>query len=207
MKKTFTLFNLVALLSLCMVFTACEPDPDTEESMVLSGQWRGDWGMYYVYQYPRSGREETYKSYDTDIVFYPDYDYATHGYGYQVDWYAEGPYERLSFRFTWSIVNGVVNVQYPGYPEYDTFIRDYHLDNDRFTGYLGDSAWMFSLGKIADYYDWSYYYSYGDYHYWNNSAWSYDYYAKTRGTAESDSTAVDDASEGRIIRVGSKYAK
>ena len=74
MKKAFTLFNIVALLGLCSIFTACETDEDVEESMVLTGQWQGNWGMYYDYEY--RGKIFTFDSYDTDIVFYPDYDYA-----------------------------------------------------------------------------------------------------------------------------------
>ena len=61
--------------------------------------------MYYEYEY--RGHIYTFDSYDTDIVFYPEYDYATYGYGYQVDWYEEGPYERMSFKFNWEIRDGV----------------------------------------------------------------------------------------------------
>ena len=210
MKKQITLLSMATLLGLCTLFTSCERDPDTEESIVLSGQWQGDWGMYYDYEY--RGRIYTFDSYDTDIVFYPDYNYATHGYGYQVDWYREGPYSRLSFKFYWSINDGVINVSYPGYHEYDTTIREYTLTNDYFSGYLGNSDWRFNLRKIADYYDWSYYYDYGDYHYWTYDAWTWDgyigYYAKTRGAVDTDSTAATPANdEGHIVKIGSRYAE
>lgn len=209
MKKAFTLFNIVALLGLCSIFTACETDEDVEESMVLTGQWQGNWGMYYDYEY--RGKIFTFDSYDTDIVFYPDYDYAPYGYGYQVDWYRTGPYERLSYRFNWSIRDGIVYLTYPGYPEYNTSIREYRLNNSRFTGYFSNGTEKFTLYKIADYYDWSYYYDYGDYYYWYNDSWSwggyYDdyYYANTRGTAESDS--IGTAKEGRIVKIGSRLAQ
>ncbi|MBR1668800.1 MAG: hypothetical protein IJ693_11075 [Bacteroidaceae bacterium] len=203
MKKKFTLFNLIAVLGLCTMFTSCTDD-DTEEAMVLSGQWRGDWGMYYEIEH--LGLIYTFDSYDTDIVFYPDHDYATHGYGYQVDWYREGPYERMSYRFNWSINNGVVYLTYPGYPEYNTSIRDYRMNNDRFTGYFSNGTQPFYLYKIADYYNWSYYYDY-DYHYWYYDDWSWDYYAKTRGAAAEGDSVKGSTKEDRIVKIGSRLAE
>lgn len=224
MKKAFTLFNIVALLGICAAFTSCT-DEDVDESMILSGQWQGNWGMYYDYEY--RGKIYTFDSYDTDIVFYPEYDYATYGYGYQVDWYNRGPYTRMSYRFRWSIKDGIVYLTYPGYPEYNTSIREYYLNNSRFTGYFTNGTEKFTLHKIADYYDWSYYYDYGDYHYWYNDSWSwggyydggyydggyygdgyyYDdyYYAKTRETVKSE--PADSVKEGRIVKVGSRLAE
>ena len=205
MKKSITLLSIMALLSTCAVCTSCT-DSDTEEAMVLSGQWQGNWGMYYDYLY--AGNIYTFDSYDTDIVFYPDYDYATHGYGYQVDWYHEGPYSRLSYRFTWRIDNGVIRMHYPGYEKYNTTIRDYRINNNRFTGYFDTGTEPFYLYKIADYYDWGYYYSYGDYHYWVYDEWSWDYYAKTRGiTIEDNSGNTSAATEGRIVKIGSHLAE
>ena len=199
MRKSITLLNTIALLVMCVAFTSCENE-DVKESIVLSGQWRGDWGMYY--QIEHRGRVYTYDSYDTDIVFYPDYDYATYGYGYQVDWYDYGPYERLSFRFKWSIDNGIVKIYYPGYPEYDTFIRDYRLSNDYFSGYLGNSNTRFSLGKLRDYYDWTPY-SYYDYYPWAYYGWTWDYYyGKTRST---DCEEVPLSSDDKIIKIGNRY--
>ena len=202
MKKSFTLFSTIAMLAVCFAFTSCMDD-DVEESIVLSGQWRGDWGMYYDYEY--RGRIYTFDSYDTDIVFYPDYDYATHGYGYQVDWYDYGPYQKLSFRFYWSIENGVVRIHYPGYPEYDTFINEYRLNNDYFSGYLGNSSTRFRLGKIRDYYDWTYY-SHYDYHYWYNSGWDWGYYYGKTRTADGEENPTL-PSEGKIIKIGSRHAE
>ena len=197
MRKSITLFSTIALLAMCFIFTSCEHDEDVHESIALSGQWRGDWGMFYEIV-DRGGRVYRYDSFDTDIVFYPEYNYATYGYGYQVDWYDYGPYERLSFRFKWRIDNGIVNIYYPGYPEYDTFIRDYRLDNDYFSGYLGDSGTRFRLDKIRDFYDWSYYYDY-DYH-----QWGWGYYGKTRSA---DSNELTLSTEGKIIKIGSKYSE
>lgn len=197
MRKLHTLFSTIAMLALCTSLTSCHNE-DVHESIVLSGQWRGDWGMFYEIA-DRGGRIYRYDSFDTDIVFYPEYNYASYGYGYQVDWYDYGPYERLSFRFTWRVENGIVSIYYPGYPEYNTFIRDYRLDNDYFSGYLGDSGTRFRLSKIRDYYDWSYYYGY-DYHFWD---WDY-YYGKTRSA---DSGEIPFGDGATIIKVGNRYAE
>lgn len=207
MKKAITILQLLAAVSLCTVLSSCN-DEDTEESIVLSGQWQGDWGMYYEIEH--RGHIYTFDSYDTDIVFYPDYDYATHGYGYQVDWYREGPYERLSYRFDWNIRNGVIYLTYPGYPEYNTSIRDYRMNNNRFTGYFDNGSDPFYLNKIADYYDWTYYYDYGYYHYWTYDSWDwgyYPYYAKTRSTSADNDTASVPSTEDRIVKIGSRLAE
>ena len=196
MKNSITLLSTIAMIAMCFTFTSCMDD-DMEESIVLSGQWRGEWGMYYQIT-DRYGRVYTYESFDTDIVFYPDYDYATHGYGYQVDWYDYGPYQKLSFRFEWRINNGVVNIYYPGYPEYNTVIRNYRLTNDYFSGYLGNSSTRFRLGKIRDYYDWSYYYGY-DYY-----PWGWGYYGKTRSA---DGEEVTFSPDDKIIKIGNRYAE
>lgn len=202
MKKSITLFSTIALLIACASLTSCD-NGDVEESIILSGQWRGDWGMFYEIEH--RGRIYRFDSYDTDIVFYPDHDYATHGYGYQVDWYDFGPYERLSFRFEWSVDRGIVNIYYPGYPEYNTFIRDYHLSGDYFSGYLGDSNTWFSLGKIRDFYNWGYY-SQWNYHPWEYSGWSWDYYygRTTRSTNDEEPTL---STEDKIIKIGSRYTE
>lgn len=212
MKKAFSLFNIIAVIGLCTMFTSCNEDADTEISMTMSGQWTGDWGMYYGYTYP-DGTYVEYDSYDTDLVFYPDYDYASHGYGYQVDWYRTGPYERLSYRFSWNVVNGRIFLTYPGYPEYDTTIRDYRLNNNHFTGYFINSSTPFDLIKIADYYNWyDYDYLYRSHGYvyleWDwDGAYYYDtYYAKMR-KAKATADNAGKPSVGRITKRGSRFAE
>ena len=204
MKKTITTLSILLLAA--TAFTSCERDEDVAESMCLSGQWYGDFGMYYEYEY--RGHIYTFDSYDTDIVFYPEYDYATYGYGYQVDWYEEGPYERMSFKFNWEIRDGIIYLDYPRYPEYNARIYNYTLNNDRFTGRFNDSSSRFTLRKIADYYDWSYYSSW-EFHYWYNSNWSWGYYSQSRSLSEGqDNIAGEDntpkSNEGRIITIGNR---
>ena len=215
MKKAFSLFSIIAMAGLCLMFTSCSDD-DTEEAMHLSGQWQGDWGMYYGYTYPNGDYVE-YDSYDTDIIFYPDYEYATHGYGYQVDWYRTGPYQRLSYRFSWTINNGVIFLTYPGYPEYNTSIRNYRLSDRHFTGYFTNSTSPFDLLKIQNYYNWAdydrLYSSYGyvylewgwDGGYYYDGYYYEPYYAKTRGVEATDS--VGKSTEGRVTKIGSRLSE
>ena len=64
---------LLALTMMCSLWlTSC--DEDISLSMTLSGKWKGDWGMYYVYEY--RGHEMIFNCYDTHIEFFPDYDMA-----------------------------------------------------------------------------------------------------------------------------------
>ena len=69
MKKVLNLTNIIALLGVCVLFVSCSHDDDVDESMVLSGQWQGNWGMYYEVENPRTGEIVAFDSYDTDIVF------------------------------------------------------------------------------------------------------------------------------------------
>ncbi len=141
----------------------------------LSGQWTGNFGMFYDYEY--RGQIYTFNSYDTDIVFYPDYNYATHGYGYEVDFYNEGPRTKMSFRFFWKINGGNIYLDYPGRSEKNTTIRDYSLDRYYFTGCFENGTQQFSLRKMADFYNWNDYSGY-DYRYWDNPDWNWDSYIK-----------------------------
>ena len=207
-KFNFTTLRLASLMaSLLVLCTSCMDD-DTRESMDLSGQWTGDFGMYYNYEY--RGKVYTFDSYDTDIVFYPDYNYATHGYGYEVDYYEYGPYEKMSLRFNWEINRGIIYLDYPGYSEYSTQIRDYYLTDEHFTGYFVNSTGRFSLRKLTDYYDWGYYAGYGDFYYWGvdwpTYDWGVDWLNYTRSTNAADSVQTDN-SAGKIVGLGNRYAK
>lgn len=204
MKKiNYLMFCLMATL-VSMTFTSCE-DEDTHEAMVLSGQWYGDFGMYYEVQ-DRYGNWQRFDSYDTDIVFYPDYDYATHGYGKQVDYYRYGPYDYQYYYFNWSIRNGVVYLTYPHDSNLNTGIYDYRMNNDYFEGRFEGSDTRFSLRKIVDYYDWSYYNGYGNYYYYPSNYYydyyyDYPYYAKGR-----DGKAAPTGNEPAIRR-GNRFTE
>ena len=112
MKRTTLIGRMLMMLTAILCLSSCnlvwnvEEDMDVKQSIKFAGQWTGDFGMYYTYR--QNGRLYTFDSYDTDIVFYPEYDGATYGYGKQVDYYERGPYEYIYNRFDWEIRNGII---------------------------------------------------------------------------------------------------
>jgi hypothetical protein len=189
MKRRNLLKNIcimmVAMLSLssCGMVIGWEEDMDVKQSIKFAGQWTGDFGMYYTYRH--HGRLYTFDSYDTDIVFYPEHNGATWGYGKQVDYYERGPYSHIYNRFNWEIRNGIVYLQYHSDPSLDCAIYDYRMTSDRFQGRFGSSNDRFYLTKIADYYDWTVYMDY--YYYYPNNGWYWSpRYAMKNGLAELD---------------------
>lgn len=171
---TWNLLKRMAVMAIVVLgFTSCnmiwrvEEDMDVHKSIKFAGQWTGDFGMYYNYRY--HGRIYTFDSYDTDIVFYPDHDGATYGWGKQVDYYEQGPYSHIYNRFNWEIRNGVVYLQYYNDSSLDCAIYDYVMTSDRFQGRFGSSKDKFFLKKIADYYDWTIYVDY--YFFYPNNSW------------------------------------
>ena len=192
MKRRNLLKNIcimmVAMLSLssCGMVIGWEEDMDVKQSIKFAGQWTGDFGMYYTYRY--HGRLYTFDSYDTNIVFYPEYDGATHGYGKQVDYYERVPYEYIYNRFNWEIRNGIVYLQYHSDPSLDCAIYDYRMTADRFQGRFGSSNDKFYLTKIADYYDWTAYMDY--YFYYPNDGWYWSpMYAKNNEDVKPENQA------------------
>lgn len=204
MKKINYMMLCLMTAMMAMTFTSCMDD-DTEESMALSGQWYGDFGMFYEIQ-DRYGRWQRFESYDTDIVFYPDYDYATHGYGKQVDYYKYGPYEYQYYYFNWSINNGVVYLTYPYDPSLNTAIYNYRLNNNYFEGRFENSDTNFRLKKLVDYYDWGHYS--GNYYYYPSNYYSdyyyddpYYYYSKSR-----DGKPAENSTNEPAIRRGNRFS-
>ena len=158
------------LLISAFAFISCDDFDDINQSMALSGDWRGDFGMYYNYVDGR-GRHYTFDSYDTRITFIPAYSQARHGRGTQVDYYEYGPYEYQYYKFT--------------------KINNYRMTNDYFSGTFSNTGTSFRLYKLADYYNWTPYvnvYGYGPRNDWD---YGYPYYApQTRSDVEAtDSTS------------------
>ena len=147
MKRLYKYTSMLLLLA-AGIFASC--DSDTHRAVILSGEWRGNFGMYYDYNY--RGTVVTFDSYDTYIVFYPDYNYASHGWGKQVDYYDYGPYEYQYHRFLWTVEGGVVYLRYPHEPELDTSIADYRLSSNTFTGYFTNASSRFVLYKLSSFY-------------------------------------------------------
>ena len=196
MKKFFSLLAIMVSAALSLI--SC--DEDVAISNTLSGDWKGNFGMYYDY-YDRHGKYvETFDCYDSDIRFLPDYEYATHGIGYQVDYYDFGPYRRMYHTFDWDVRNENIYLHYHGESEYDTVIRDFRMTNRYFEGYFSNGSEKFKLVKISDFYWDSHWGDYG-----------YDYYddwygfAPTRSGAANDSIPAD--LEGGTIRLGNRFAK
>lgn len=219
MKTKYYFQMMLIAITTCMALSSCNAywydyNDDYDQSKALSGQWQGDFGMNYTYRY--GGRTYTFDSYDTDVVFYPDHNGATYGWGKQVDWYEYGPYEYIYNRFNWEIVDGIVYLRYPNDPRMNTNIYDYHMTNDRFTGYFDDSYEQFCLYKIRDYYNWTPYVNtsgYGSRYDWYDGY--YRYYAKKHTTAAPADTASADTillspravqqpqqQEGEVIAIG-----
>ena len=188
-----------------LMMTACNSDSGRSE--VLFGEWEGYWGMYYEYEY--RGRVYVFDSYMSDVVFYPDHRYATWGDGYQVDWYDYGPYSHISMYFKWEVRNSVIYLTYPGYPEYNSDIYDYYLDDYRFRGRFNNSSDMFNMRRLT-FYDWAPYYNY-DYYYWTYDSWAWDgyngyYYSRAANEGEKGELKGTDSPEGRIISIGNRFS-
>lgn len=204
MKAYFT--TLVTLLIAMTTFTSCM-DRDTVTSANLSGEWEGDFGMYYVVS-DRWGRDYRYDSYCTYLSFTPVYSLANHGTGKQVDYYYSGPYERQYYSFDWQVRDGNIYLYYPYDPQLDCCIYKYSMTSSRFSGRLGCNGTDFHLRKLSDFYDWTA--CDGNYGCWSRNDWCY---APTRAMA-ADGTPEADAPEASTmpeldmttLRRGSRFA-
>ena len=191
MKKLFFILS-VALVAM-VGFSSCNSD-DENEARVLSGEWQGDWGMFYDYEYD-NGDIVRYYAASTYIKLEPSHNNSTHGVGYQEDYYSRGPYEYQWYKFYWEVRDGIIYLTYPHDPDLDVDIYDYRLSNDYFSGYFGDTNSYFRLHKLTDFYYWTpavtitsdYYYK------------AYDYYSKQyEGTAKSKNFTGG----GKVIKNG-----
>ena len=188
------------LLISAFAFISCDDFEDINQSMALSGDWRGDFGMYYNYVDGR-GRHYTFDSYDTRITFIPAYSQARHGRGTQVDYYNYGPYEYQYYKFSWEINNGSLYLTYDYDPELDTRISNYRMTNDYFSGTFSESGTSFRMRKLVDYYNWTpYVNSYG---YWDRDNWGY-YYPYFAPATRSDVEQPEDSTSnvGEVVGRG-----
>lgn len=185
---------LVGLL--CLV--SCDEDKWTASR--VSGDWYGDFGMYYEYQY--NGRTYRYGSWDTKIRFSKT-PFTDHGTGYQVDYYDQGPYRYISYTFHWQVKNHDIILTYPHNPEWNTTIYDYQIANGYFRGYFGDSHTRFNLQSLTDY-DWNKYGSNDFYCDFNSGYNGYrPWYAPSR--RDSVTTQNDETPAPIIIRRGCRF--
>lgn len=215
MKKTTFIAGIIATLCIAL-FTSCSKDEKLSNR--ISGTWEGDWGMSYV---DRDGHQ--YDSHYTVIEFHSDKIFETQGYGYQEDYYTDGPFEKIGLYFNWSIDNQVIYLIYPGYSQYNCRIHDYVMKKKLFTGYIGNTP--FELHNLTKDYKW---YNYAGFYTsatvgttivllweWGATAPIYydDYYAKTRGAdapapdaiTMPDGTTVQPAGKDCPIRVFNRF--
>ena len=200
MKKFFVILSV--MFAAAVGFSSCNSD-DENEARVLSGEWEGDWGMWY--------EDEDGFIFDADYTYIklvPDHSNATHGIGYQEDYYSwdtsghvRSYYRYLWYKFDWEVRDGILYLYYYDDLGLDTFIRDYKLDNNYFSGYFGDSRTRFRMSKLTDYYYWtpSMYIQRGWYGY---DVYYDDYYSKQyEGTAKSKAVQKAPA----IVKRGSRF--
>lgn len=187
MKKVMNwALMLVTILSTGLTFSSCDADDWTATE--LSGQWEGDFGMYYVDEYNRT--------WDADysvIDFYQKL-FSNHGTGYQYDHYSHGPYKYRVFRFNWSVENGTIHLEYPSDKNLNVSIYDYRMSSTYFEGYFENTGSSFYLEKYTDDMGWDSYGS-GNYYYGYNDG--YDY-AKTRSLGDESTQEV------KIIKSGNR---
>jgi len=179
------------------IFSSCTDIEDINQSMVLSGEWQGDFGMYYTYVDHR-GHEYTFDSYDTYIRFTPDHTYANYGTGTQVDYYEYGPYEYQYYHFTWSVEGGNIYIYYDYDHDLDTRISNYHMTNDYLAGTFPASNTSFRLYKMADYYSWTPYVN--NYGYSSRYEWG-DYRSSVTRSADVQDADSTDAT-GHVLSRG-----
>ncbi len=207
MKTMKNWMMMLIMIMTASAMTSC--DEDQKLAFKLDGEWRGDFGMNYTIDY--RGRQYTFDSYDTYLVFYNDGIVASHGWGKQVDYYDYGPYEYQYYRFNWRIRDGIIHITYPHNPELEVTIYDYRMSYSHFTGWFGNSDISFDLRKLTGDYDWDYYCN--DYSYYSRTGWSYGnypYYSNTRSTADSTdikkvNAEVEDGEEFTIVGIGNRY--
>ncbi|MCQ2227225.1 MAG: hypothetical protein MJZ01_04860 [Bacteroidales bacterium] len=149
--KNKIILSLSALLML-VGMTSC--DDDEKMSCNLSGEWHGYFGSYYVTN-DRHGDEHVFYADETYMRFTPDYPFATHGYGVEVDYYDRGPYEYKYFSFDWRVEDERLILRYPHDRDMNVVIDDYRMNTNRFSGYIGEDD--FCLHRVDCEYDWNSY--------------------------------------------------
>ncbi len=191
--KTISKLMAMAALALCTLSLMTSCDEDREEARILSGQWYGDFGMYYSDGY------DTWYATTTDIRFIPNNGYSRRGTGEEVDYFNRPcPIRYQSFFFYWEIRDGVIYLDYPHNPDLNVAIYDYRLDYDYFSGYFGDSHEWFRLVKLSGYNDWN---LYDPYNYYGYGSYDPYYYSKSRdGVEKPDQQPTPDPSTFRFGR-------
>ena len=203
MKRIYSLLWALPVLLVSTLFLAsCVYDPyydegqnynpyypnggDRGRAMTVSGEWQGDFGMFYAVVNPLTGKSVQFDSRNSYVLFQPNYYGAAAGWGKQIDFYEYGPLSRRYHRFYWEIRNGVLYLTYPSDHNLDVAIYDYYLSNSTFRGRAGNSNFRFNLRSLI-FSGWSAYT--GDFFDYDNSAWNWNAYGY-RGTSADDAPSV-----------------
>ncbi len=156
MNKTTHYLRLALMAIVAAVAMASCTDDDTQQAYDLNGYWQGSIeGDYY------SDRYGGYDSWDTEIWFVQDGDFASGGYGREID-YNRRTGHAYDVEFDWEVQGGRILLDY--YDGYRVIIRDYELyhvgSGQRFRGYFDDydtgrTLAAFDLVKIGGWSDWA----------------------------------------------------
>ena len=169
MKKFFTILTVFGTLLTTATLTSCE---DAEIARTLEGTWSGDMRVRTGY-----GGRDYYATY-TEITFLRDPGRYSSGNGYWVDYYSDAPWDYVANHIDWTVDYGDIKIYFR--EDNTSFtIRDYSLNDDRFSGTLwdNDNRVTFSLYHISSP-------NWNSYDHWGYSSWSHYY---SRGTSSDTS--------------------
>ena len=174
MKKLYTLMMMAMMGLMAVSLTSCE---DEQIAYTLEGTWKGN--MYISSEW--NGRY--YNSTATEITFLKDPYAFSSGSGYWVDYYSNAPWDYVANHIDWEVRNRNIYIYFV--EDGNSFvIRDYRLNDSRFTGYINDHGTdvEFELYNVSrPYYD--------------NYRWGYDswngYYGWTRGEGTDSITTTE----------------
>ena len=163
MKKIFRHIITVCMTALMTIsFTSCEDEMIAD---TLQGTWEGN--MYVTHAW----NNRVYQSVYSEIEFLLDPFRYTSGSGYWVDYYSNAPWDYIANHIDWHVDNEVITVYFREEGS-RLYIRNYHLDNNRFAGeiYDGDNYVKFSLLHTSSP-NW-------DTYYWGTDYWYDDWWTK-----------------------------
>jgi hypothetical protein len=183
MKKNYTtlMMMLIGMMTLTTLTSCNWFDEDEDIAYTLEGTWRGNMKIRSEYG------GYTYYSTDTQITFLKDpYRYSS-GEGYWVDSYDDAPWEYVANHITWTVNLGDIDIYFREEGTHLT-IRNYRLNDDRFTGTLYDNGQRvdFSLYHTSSP-------SWNSYNRWGYDSWYDNYYYRSRTTRglSNDTTTVE----------------
>lgn len=175
MKTNIKSLLLAPLLLLASLFAMTSCDDMIANS--LEGTWCGD--MYMTMEY--NGRY--YNSTGCEIEFIGDPCSMHRGTGYWVDYYSGAPWDYKAYHIDWTVEDRVIYIRFRE-DGYRVEIRNYRLDDRRFSGYVyyDGGEQYFELYHTSSPY-WNDYY-YDDYYYYNGYG---PYYAPASRSEVNDS--------------------